>query len=665
MVAFFSRRTVFAIGTIGLISSLFLGCQREGARKAAPGMAEDAAERVYVAPGKYDELYGFLSGGFSGQVSVIGIPSGRTLRVIPVFSQNAENGYGYSEETKPLLNTSYGFVPWDDSHHPQLSLTNGEQDGRWLFINGNNTPRIARIDLHTFETVETLEIPNSAGNHSSPFITENSEYLVAGTRFAVPIPQASVPINSYPKTFKAAQSFVSVDKKTGHMAVAFQILLPGFDYDIARAGKGPSHEWAFFTTYNVERAHTLLEVNASQLDKDFVTAIHWKRAEECVQQGKGRLIDGEHYSNLMNEETQTATSEIRHKVRMITPSECPDMVYYLPTPKSPHGVNIDPTGEYIVAGGKLSSSIPVHSFSKMLKAIKDKAFDGNVDGIPVLKYEAVLAGVVHQPGLGPLHTEFDGKGNAYTSMFISSEIVKWKLGTWEVVDRIPVYYSVGHLMIPGGDTRKPYGKYLLSLNKITKDRYLPTGPELAQSAQLIDISGEKMKMLLDFPTNGEPHYAQAIPAEKVAPNSAKMYKISDNRNPYAIKSEKEARVVRKGGAVHVYISSIRSHFVPDNIEGVKQGDTIYWHVTNLEQDWDVPHGFAVMGAKTSELLIMPGQTRTLKTIASRAGITPFYCTDFCSALHQEMQGYMRVSPPGERTPLSYSTDDATPAGAGK
>jgi nitrous-oxide reductase len=231
-------RSVSTVLCAVTLASLTAGCQKT--RTAAPGIGDDAAQKVYVAPGKHDELYGFFSGGFSGQVSVVGLPSGRTLRVIPVFSQNAENGYGYSEETKPMLNTSFGFLPWDDAHHPQLSKTDGVADGKWLFINGNNTPRIARIDLRTFETVETIEIPNSAGNHSSPYLTDNTEYLVAGTRFSVPIPQASVPIAEYAKKFKGAQSFVSVDKATGRMAVAFQVLLPGLDYDKTRCGKGPS-----------------------------------------------------------------------------------------------------------------------------------------------------------------------------------------------------------------------------------------------------------------------------------------------------------------------------------------------------------------------------------------------------------------------------------------
>jgi nitrous-oxide reductase len=275
----------------------------------------------------------------------------------------------------------------------------------------------------------------------------------------------------------------------------------------------------------------------------------------------------------------------------------------------------------------------------------------------VLKYESVLHGEVQKPGLGPLHTEYDAKGNAYTSMFVSSEIVKWDVKTLKVLDRMPVYYSVGHLMIPGGDTKNPDGKYLVAMNKITKDRYLPTGPELAQSAQLIDISGEKMKMLLDFPTFGEPHYAQAIKADKVAPNSAKFYRLDENEHQFVTKKEADARVERKGNQVHVYMTAIRSHLAPDNIEGIQVGDEVYFHITNLEQDWDVPHGFAVMGASNSEILIMPGQTKTLKWIPTKSGVTPFYCTDFCSALHQEMQGYARVSAKGVNTPVRFWTGD--------
>jgi len=332
----------------------------------------------------------------------------------------------------------------------------------------------------------------------------------------------------------------------------------------------------------------------------------------------------------------------------------------IPCPKSPHGCDVDPTGEYIVGSGKLAAIIPVFSFTKLQDAIAKSDYDGVYEGINVVKYESALYGEVVKPGLGPLHTEFDANGNAYTSFFVSSEVVKWNIKDLKVLDRVPTYYSVGHLCVPGGDSRKPFGKYMIAYNKITKDRYLPTGPELSQSAQLFDISGDKMQLILDYPTIGEPHYAQAAPAGLITPNQVKIFKIEENQHPYAAKGEAEAKVVREGNKVHVYMTSIRSHFAPDNIEGVKLGDEVYFHVTNLEQDWDVPHGFAVKGAANAELLIMPGETTTLKWVPDRVGMFPMYCTDFCSALHQEMQGYVRVSPANSNVPLKFSVGEQAP-----
>lgn len=634
-------------------SSILVSCKPKNSSNAVSG---DAAEKTYVAPGEYDEFYNFVSGGFSGQMSVYGLPSGRMLKVIPVFSADPESGWGFSEETKPMLNSSHGYVPWDDSHHPELSQTNGEVDGRWCFINGNNTPRIARVDLKRFKTAEIIELPNSAGNHSSPFITENTEYVVAGTRFSVPgdYEDGDVPINTYQQNYKAHVSFIKVGKD-GDMDLAFQLRLPGVNFDLSHAGKGKSHGWFFFSCYNTEQANTLLEVNASQKDKDFIMAVNWKKAEEYIKAGKGKVEKVRYAHNKWNDETHSGTSEIKTEVTVLDVASLKDICYMIPCPKSPHGCDVDPSGEYIVGSGKLAALIPVFSYTKMLKAISSKAFDGNYDGIPVLKYEKVLHGEVQKPGLGPLHTEFDGRGYAYTTMFVSSEVVKWDIKTLKVLDRVPTYYSVGHLCIPGGDSKKPFGKYLIAYNKITKDRYLPTGPELTQSAQLYDISGDKMKMILDFPTIGEPHYAQAAPAELIRNNGQlKFYKIENNKHPYATKSEKDSRVVREGNKVHIYMTSIRSHFGPDNIEGIKLGDEVYFHVTNLEQDWDVPHGFSIKGAGTAELLIMPGETSTLKWVPDRIGTVPFYCTDFCSALHQEMQGYIRVSPAGSSIPITFS-----------
>jgi nitrous-oxide reductase len=650
-----------AILAIALGSALFTSCKPKSTGDAVSG---DAASRVYVAPGKYDEFYNFVSGGFSGQMSIYGLPSARLLKVIPIFSQDPESGWGFSEESKPMLNTSAGFIPWDDQHHLELSQTNGEVDGRWIFANANNTPRVARVDLKRFKTAEIIELPNSAGNHSSPFITENTEYVVAGTRFSVPgdYEDGDVPLNTYKKNFKAHISFISVDKETGGMDIAFQLRLPGVNFDLSHGGKGKSHGWFFFTCYNSEQANTLLEVNASQNDKDFIMAVNWKKAEEYIKAGKGKMEKARYAHNTWDDETHTGKSVIKEEVLVLDVENLKDVLYLMPCPKSPHGCDVDPTGEYIVGSGKLAALIPVFSFTKMLAAIEKKDYEGDYEGIPVLKYASVLHGEVQKPGLGPLHTEFDGKGNAYSTMFVSSEIVKWDIETLKVLDRSPTFYSTGHLMIPGGDSKKPFGKYLVAYNKITKDRYLPTGPELTQSAQLFDITGDKMQLLLDFPTIGEPHYAQAAPADLIRNNGQlKIYNLKDNKHPRVAKGEKETKVVREGNKVHIYMTMIRSHFAPDNIEGIKVGDEVYFHLTNLEQDWDVPHGFAIKNAPTAEILVMPGETMTLYWKATKVGIVPFYCTDFCSALHQEMQGYMRVSPANSNIPISYSLGTNLPA----
>tara|TARA_R100000935_G_scaffold33923_1_gene54359 strand:+ start:8419 stop:10380 length:1962 start_codon:yes stop_codon:yes gene_type:complete len=651
------KYTYLVLGLLGF-AALLTSCGNGNQGKSSSGALNSSnAEKVYVAPGEHDEFYAFMSGGYSGNLTVYGLPSGRMFKEIPVFSQFPTSGYGYSEETKPMLNTSHGFVPWDDSHHPDISQTNGELDGRWIFINGNNTPRIARISLSTFETEEIIEVPNSAGNHSSSFVTENTEYVVAGTRFSVPIPQRDMPINQYKGNFQGSLSFISVDPEHGHMDIKFQIIMPGFNYDLSHPGRGKSHGWFFFTTYNTEEASTLQEVNSSQNDKDFIAAINWKKVEEYVNNGGGTKMPANYAHNVYDESTHTATTTMKKEVVTVNPLDVPGAVFFLPTPKSPHGCDVDPTGQYIIGNGKLSADLTIHSFDNMIAAIEGKKFDGEAYGIPILKFEDVLAGTVKSGGLGPLHTEFDGKGNAYTTFFISSEVVKWKLGTWEVIDRKPTYYSVGHLMIPGGNSRKPFGKYVVALNKITKDRYLPVGPEMEHSAQIYDISGDKMELLYDFPTHGEPHYAAGIPAELLAPKSKKFYKLADNKHPYATLGAADAKVERDGKDVHIYMSTIRSHFTPDNIEGVKVGDKVYFHITNQEQDFDVPHGFAVIGANNSELLIMPGQTKTLVWEPKQVGVWPFYCTDFCSALHQEMQGYVRVSPANSNLELSWSLGD--------
>lgn len=575
-----------------------------------------AAEEVYVKPGQYDKYYAFLSGGHSGQIYVYGLPSGRWLNVIPVFSNYPKTGYGFDDESKKMM----GGYDWGDAHHPALSKTKGDYDGRWLFINDMPHSRIARLDLKTFTTAEIFgPIPNVSALHAGPFITADSEYAFGPSRFSIPIPQGTYrPIDSYAKTFDGVISATKIDPRSGKMSLDYEVRVPPMDMDLAATGKGPSHDWVFFTSYNTELAHTDLEMNASQHDLDFIVALNWKAAAQAAAAGQGTMIGG---------------------ARVLDPTKVPGLVYFLPTSKSPHGVDVSPDGRWIVASSKLNPVATVHSFEKMLSAIRQKDFDGAWRGIPVIRYRSILAAEV-PVGLGPLHTQFDDKGYAYTSLFVDSAITKWQLGTWKVVDKIPVTYNIGHLAIIGGDTVHPVGQFMLALNKLTKDRFLLTGPDYPTNAQLIDISGEKMRLLLDFPTMGEPHYAQIIPANQLKP--LKIYDLAANHTPGAAKTEQEAGITRNGHQVTVRITQIRSHFAPDNIT-VQRGDVVKFVITNLEQDENIAHGFGI-DFSNIDVEVAPGETKIVTWRADRPGVFPFYCSNFCSALHQEMQGYIAVKP---------------------
>jgi nitrous-oxide reductase len=324
---------------------------------------------------------------------------------------------------------------------------------------------------------------------------------------------------------------------------------------------------------------------------------------------------------------------------VIDPAKTPGVVYFLPTPKSPHGVDVSPDGKYVVASSKLSPTVTVHSFENMVKAIEKKDFDGSWRGIPVVRYKSTMVAEV-PVGLGPLHTQFDNKGYAYTTLFVDSAITKWQLGTWKVVDKIQVTYNPGHMATVGGDTVNPQGTYALALNKITKDRFLGVGPDFPTIAQLFDITGQKMRLLLDFPTMGEPHYAQIIAADRLKP--IRIFDLAKSTAPGIVHSEQETGIVRNGNKVDIKMVAIRSHFKPDNID-LNQGDQVTIHVTNTEQDENIAHGLAIDFSNV-DVEVAPGETKTVVWSADKPGVYPFYCSNFCSALHQEMQGYITVRP---------------------
>jgi nitrous-oxide reductase len=311
----------------------------------------------------------------------------------------------------------------------------------------------------------------------------------------------------------------------------------------------------------------------------------------------------------------------------------------MPCGKSPHGVDVSPDGKYIIGSGKLQGVTTAFNFEKMQTAIRAKNFAGNEDGIPILNYAAIKDAEV-AVGLGPLHTQFGPDGYAYTSLFVDSAIAKWKLGTWEVVDKIPVSYSIGHLCAAEGDSMHPAGKYLVALNKLSHGRHLSVGPSQPESSQLIGIEDEKMKLLYDAFTEPEPHYAQMIAASKLHP--IEVYPKEENKNPLAIWDVKDAGLTRNGANVLAKVVLVRSTITPAVIE-VNQGDIVKVALTNIEQTTDELHGFGLLDYNIN-IVCDPGETKVVTFVADKAGVFPYYCTNFCSALHQEMQGYLIVKP---------------------
>ncbi len=616
------RSLAGCVALAGMLGSV--ACNPPG--NGTPATDGSLASRSFVAPGELDEFYLFYSGGHSGQVYVAGLPSMRHIATIPVFAPYPATGYGFDEESKEML----GEFSWGDVHHPGLSQTNGLYDGRWLFVNDNANSRVARIDLRDFKTKQIFgPIPNSVGTHGSSFLTENSEYVLVATRFSTPLPKGRFASPAdYESEFNGMVSGLRIDPNDGTISVGWQVLTPPFNWDLGSTGKGPSSGWAFWTSYNSEMAHSTLEATSTQLDRDYAAFVDWRAAEEAVKNGNTIMMDG---------------------VPMIDPAKAPGVLYFVPVPKSPHGIDTDPSGRWIVASGKLAPTASVFDFEKVKAAIAAKDFSGEVRGVPVIRYEAILEGEV-PVGLGPLHTQYDGKGNAYTSMFIESVVTKWSLPPWNdeqradlntvVLDKIPVHFNIGHLVVGGSDTREPYGKYLVAMNKLSKGRHLSVGPSQPESSQLIDISGEKMEMIYEAFTEPEPHFAQILKADAIKP--IEVYPKAENSHPHAVWTPEETSVARTGNKVEIKMVAIRSRFLPDQIE-VQQGDEVTIHLTNTEQSTDMIHGLGI-SEHDMNVIVDPGETKTIRFTAGKSGVFPFYCTNFCSALHQEMQGYLAVRP---------------------
>ena len=580
------KRYAFVAGFAALVAAGMLiqttGC---GAARSRSARAL-AAEKVYVPPGELDKYYAFLSGGQSGSVFVVGIPSMRLIREIPVFEPRAAYGYAMHEgdPRRKELEETGGL--WGDSHHPMLSETNGVFDGKHLWINDLANGRLARVRLDYFQTDRIIKIPNLQGAHGIAVVSPNTKYIVVNGEFEQPTDGMA----TNPAPYTSVVAFVDPDA----MTVKFEVRVNG-NIDIADTSK--DGRYSFSTVYNLEQGKDMGAM--LQYDRDAVAAIDIPAAEKAVADGR---------------------ANVRNGVPIIDPEQVPGVLTLIPVPKNPHGVNATPDGKYVIASGKLSPTVTI--------------------------IDAHTLKIVAEPevGLGPLHTTFDNHGNAYTSLFLDSQVVKWNIAkavsgsTDYIVDRINVHYNIGHLQAVGGDSMHPAGDYLLALNKLSKDQYLPVGPDLPENQELIDISGDKMVMLGSFPTPPEPHDATFIAASVLKPIVKQVY----TPGAEAVPAGKE-RVVRTGPhAVTVDMTLIRSTYTPDTFE-VREGDAVTFRITNVETVRDMIHGFALPDHNLN-IALPPGDTKTITVDAGKPGVYWFYCTNFCSALHLEMRGRMVVQP---------------------
>ncbi len=606
-----------------------------------------AAAKTYTPTGMKDDYYVFSSGGQSGQVIVYGVPSMRILKYIGVFTPEPWQGYGFDNESKQILESGKmrgQEIAWGDTHHPNFSEKNGEFVGDYLFINDKANPRVGVINLHDFETTQIVVNPVLKSTHGGAFITPNTEYVIDACQYAAPLENEWVPIEAYEEKYRGGVTLWKFDYAKGLIdeKESFTLELPPYMQDLSDAGKGPSFGWAFTNSFNsemytggIEKGLPPFEAGMSRNDTDYLHLYNWQILEKLAKDPKNyKVING-------------------HKVVTIDAAVKAGALFLLPEAKSPHGVDVTPDGKYIIIGGKLDTHVTIFDFAKIKQQIDKKEFVAKDPyGIPILDFKKSLHGQL-ELGLGPLHNTFDSKdGIVYTSLYVDSQVVKWDFRNLKLLDRVNVHYNIGHLDSMEGKSTKPRGEYAIALNKLSIDRFLPVGPLHPQNHQLVDIGGDKMELLYDMPIGlGEPHDVVSIHASKMHPKKTYDQMGTNSRTGgvhEGVTLAGQERIERNGNKVKVYMTAVRSHLNPEHIT-VNKGDEVTIYITNLERAEDETHAFGLSGLNV-HASVEPGKTASVTFTANEEGVYPYYCTEFCSALHLEMMGYLQVKDPNKKYP---------------
>lgn len=588
-----ARKLALLVGAIAAVfGSLALLSGPEPTAFAARGTLPSE-----VHPGELDEYYGFWSGGHSGEIRVLGVPSLRVLKRIPIFNIDSGSGWGITNESKKLLKGTYV----GDTHHVHGSYTDGTYNGKYLWVNDKANNRIARIRVDLLETDTMMSIPHAQGTHGLfPQRYPSTEWLVVNSEFRIPLKNDGRGDVLDPSTYGGMHTIIDAEK----MEVVCQIRVPT---NVDLAATDYAGRYSFATSYNSEGGATISEMLAN--DRDYLIVFNWERIKKALADKKYKVVDG---------------------IKMLDGSPGSGLTLYVPIPKNPHGVNISPDGKYAVASGKVSPTASVISIDKLADA-----FAGKIEPRDVVVGEP-------QIGLGPLHTTFDGRGNAYTSLFIDSQIVKWNIqkaidiyknpkeGDSAVLDRLDVHYQVGHTMASMAETKEADGRYLISLNKISKDRFLNVGPLKPENDQLIDISGKKMVLLKDDSAYIEPHDCIIVRRDIIEPIVKHRPRMDEH--PLFVT---ESSIEKKGNKVTVRMTANAPVYGLQEVV-VNEGDEVTFIVTNNDEIPDLSHGFAVSDYNIN-FVVGPFQTKSVTFTADKPGVHWIYCTNFCHALHLEMR----------------------------